>query len=286
MTSSWHHIQDSKVFYELTLEFFCQQEAIYNLPLGVAGRLRSNPKVFGDSHFLYVLTLEERLDSSVIGAAWWTPPYPFGFSKLTSSEVSSFFSSQKLPSLPKSLVGPSETVALVAANIGGGWSRYPQDLELQDQGIYRLQDLTDKFVDVKGKARFASLDDFELVLSWSEQFLIECKSIRPNNFETHVRTALTEQTRALWMNDGKPVAMAGTAGQTPNGGRIAWVYTPPEYRGNGYAGAITRFLTHQQLISGKKFCFLYTDMANPTSNSIYQKLGYVYVGSSQHATLS
>jgi predicted GNAT family acetyltransferase len=88
------------------------------------------------------------------------------------------------------------------------------------------------------------------------------------------------------MNDGKPVAMAGTAGQTPNGGRIAWVYTPPEYRGNGYAGAITRFLTHQQLISGKKFCFLYTDMANPTSNSIYQKLGYVYVGSSQHATLS
>jgi predicted GNAT family acetyltransferase len=28
------------------------------------------------------------------------------------------------------------------------------------------------------------------------------------------------------------------------------------------------------LDSGKKFCFLFTDQANPTSNSIYQKIGY------------
>ena len=52
------------------------------------------------------------------------------------------------------------------------------------------------------------------------------------------------------------------------------VYTPKEYRQKGYATAVVAELSRTILNSGKKFCTLFTDLANPTSNSIYQKIGY------------
>ena len=77
----------------------------------------------------------------------------------------------------------------------------------------------------------------------------------------------------LWWHDGVPVSMAGFGGPTPNGNRVGPVYTPPELRGRGYATACVAELT-ARLLNEKRFVFLYTDLANPTSNSIYQKIGY------------
>ena len=59
-----------------------------------------------------------------------------------------------------------------------------------------------------------------------------------------------------------------------NGIAIGGVYTPPESRGHGYASACVAALSQRQLDAGRAFCALYTDLANPTSNSIYQKIGY------------
>jgi hypothetical protein len=77
----------------------------------------------------------------------------------------------------------------------------------------------------------------------------------------------------IW-DDGQAVSMAGFGGRTPNGIRIGPVYTPPELRGRGYASALTAALTQRLLDEGRQFCFLFTDLANPTSNSIYQRIGY------------
>jgi predicted GNAT family acetyltransferase len=77
----------------------------------------------------------------------------------------------------------------------------------------------------------------------------------------------------LW-EDGDPVSLAGFGGLTPNGIRIGPVYTPPELRGRGYASALTAELTQRLLDGGRRFCFLFTDLANPTSNSVYQRIGY------------
>ena len=52
------------------------------------------------------------------------------------------------------------------------------------------------------------------------------------------------------------------------------MYTPPERRRRGYASALVAALSQEQLDAGKEFCFLYTDLANPTSNKIYQDIGY------------
>ena len=78
----------------------------------------------------------------------------------------------------------------------------------------------------------------------------------------------------LWEVEGAAVSMAGYSGRTPNGIRIAWVYTPPENRGKGFAGACVAALSQKLLDDGRKFCFLYTDLANPVSNHVYQKMGY------------
>ena len=81
----------------------------------------------------------------------------------------------------------------------------------------------------------------------------------------------------IWEKDGVPVSMAGYAGPTPSGIRIGAVYTTPEQRKNGYASAVTAGLSQHLLDIGYKFCFLFTDLLNPTSNHIYQQIGYVPV---------
>jgi predicted GNAT family acetyltransferase len=68
--------------------------------------------------------------------------------------------------------------------------------------------------------------------------------------------------------------MAGWAGRTARGVRVSFVYTPPEFRRLGYAAACVASLTQQLLDEGQSFCCLYADLANPTSNGIYQRMGY------------
>jgi predicted GNAT family acetyltransferase len=68
--------------------------------------------------------------------------------------------------------------------------------------------------------------------------------------------------------------MCAWAGQTPRGVRINYVYTPPEFRRRGYASAAVSTLTKKLLDGGRKFVFLFTDLSNPTSNKIYQQMGY------------
>ena len=78
----------------------------------------------------------------------------------------------------------------------------------------------------------------------------------------------------LWEDDGAPVSMAGYSGPTPNGIRVVAVYTPPHLRGRGYATTCVAALSQRLLEGGRKLVFLFTDLANPTSNHIYQEIGY------------
>ncbi len=68
--------------------------------------------------------------------------------------------------------------------------------------------------------------------------------------------------------------MALWTGRTPHGIRISGVYTPPEWRGHGYASACVAHLSQRMLDDGRSFCFLFADLDNPTSNDIYQQIGY------------
>ena len=78
----------------------------------------------------------------------------------------------------------------------------------------------------------------------------------------------------LWEDRGDPVSLSGFSGPTPNGIRIGPVYTPPEHRKHGYATTLVADLSAWLLEHGHRACFLYTDLANPTSNRIYVEIGY------------
>ena len=143
------------------------------------------------------------------------------------------------------------------------------------QRIYAARDV--RRPDVAGQARVASGQDRSLLVEWIEAFAQEAlPADAPGSEAEVVVTARIERGTGgfvVW-EDGGPVSMAGWGGRTPNGVRIGPVYTPPEHRRHGYGSAVTAAVTARHLEAGRRFCFLYTDLANPTSNSIYARIGY------------
>ena len=85
---------------------------------------------------------------------------------------------------------------------------------------------------------------------------------------------IVDTTKVYLWEDGIPVSMVAKTRPTKNGISIGLVYTPPEFRQKGYATSCVATLCKELLNSGYKFCMIYTDLANPVSNSIYQKIGF------------
>jgi predicted GNAT family acetyltransferase len=126
-----------------------------------------------------------------------------------------------------------------------------------------------------GRLREPHESDHALLTKWRAAFAIEADRTDPEQAEKAAAQPVQRSTHlVLWDVQGTAVSMAGFTGRTPNGIRIAWVYTPPENRGKGFAGACVAALSQKLLDDGRKFCFLYTDLANPISNHVYQKIGY------------
>lgn len=95
---------------------------------------------------------------------------------------------------------------------------------------------------------------------------------------THAERILDERTASgsltLWEADGFPVSMAGVSPRIAGTVRIAAVYTPHEYRGRGYAAAVTAEISRAAREAGAQEVLLFTDLANSTSNGVYQRIGY------------
>jgi uncharacterized protein len=157
------------------------------------------------------------------------------------------------------------------------------------QGVFALERV-EPLSAAPGSARVAGADDRELVLSWliafGDEVLHEGGPGR-DRVEPMFEHRLASPTAGflIWEDSGEPVSLAGWGGATPNGIRVGPVYTPPELRGRGYATALTaelsqRLLDGRLFEGGRRFCFLYTDLANPTSNAIYERIGYRRVAES------
>jgi predicted GNAT family acetyltransferase len=129
---------------------------------------------------------------------------------------------------------------------------------------------------VSGRMRAATREDRDLLVAWIRAFAEEAlPKDDPMDPERVVDLRLQGPSvgLVLW-EDGDPVALAGAGGPTPNGIRIGPVYTPPAHRRRGYASALVAGLSQRLLDEGRTFCFLHTDLSNPTSNRIYVDIGY------------
>lgn len=129
---------------------------------------------------------------------------------------------------------------------------------------------------VAGRLRRATPDDGDLLAGWFDAFDKEALAGTPNlsAAQEFVNAAIEREEFYVWEVAGQAVTMAKSSRPLLHGITVSAVYTPPALRGNGYASACVAALSQHLLDSGWRFCTLFTDVANPTSNKIYQHIGY------------
>ena len=128
--------------------------------------------------------------------------------------------------------------------------------------------------DAPGLARLATMDDADLVLAWMAAFRDEAAPEDPPSRREHAEETIRQGRRWLWEVDGAPMSVAGLARRLKTCAAIAPVYTPPEHRAKGYAGAVTAAVVDAIFAEGRGTACLYTDLANPYANRCYAKLGF------------
>jgi GNAT superfamily N-acetyltransferase len=226
--------------------FLLAREAEHNLILGLATRLLPNPRRYGCDPYLAVVETEGR----VVAAALRTPPHGLVLSEIDDARA-------------------IDTIATdvhdVFGDLPGVLGPYQADSVTPPQGV-------------PGGARRYCDGDRELAERWCTAFVEEAlPDGTPERPSDIVDSRVTDPHGGLMLWEdahGEPVSLAGFGGATPNGIRIGPVYTPPELRGRGYASALVAELTASLFAGGRRFCFLFTNLGNPTSNSIYQQVGY------------
>lgn len=265
--------EDVKAFYQQVEPFLMQDEVAHNVILGLHSHLMLS-NVYEPP--LYLGYYEN--EGEIVGVALRTPPHYIMLSKMADADVIAAFARDgyefygELPGV----MGLKEIVAQFVQC----W----QELTGQTPHLRRTMCSfrLDKVIPVHGVSGEycpATEDDFELMTQWSMDFAAEALEAMPREDAekgAHERLESDPSLRGMrfWVDNGKRVSMAGYGGVTPNSIRIGPVYTPLEFRQRGYASALTAALSQEMLDQGRQFVTLYTDLSNPTSNHIYQTIGY------------
>jgi predicted GNAT family acetyltransferase len=275
-------LSDAAAFFAEAEPLLLADEARHNLILGVAGVIRDSPGHYSARDFWLV-----RDGSVTVAAALRTPPYNLILAQPRSPQALAALAEAVADEELPGVVG-AEPEAEEFAELWTRRTGVPGRTNMR-QGIYELERV-EPLPAVSGSARIATTDDRELALRWLIAFAEEALheggpgSDRAEAIIDH-RLASPSAGILLWEDGGEPVSFAGWGGPTPNGIRVGPVYTPHELRGRGYATALTaelsqRLLDGRLFEGGRRFCFLYTDLANPTSNAIYERIGYRRVAES------
>lgn len=269
---------DPRSFLELARGLLERHEARNNLILGVAATVAERPTRFPGSRWWVALD-----DGATVAAALRTPPHdlvigdPDSDDGLRAVIGAILEDDRELPGI----VGNAPYVGPAAEALAQGLGlRAERGL---GQGVFELTEVLD-VPRPSGSSRPAEAADRSLVRSWFESFLIEVvpdPQRHIDDIERSLETRFATPSGGLWLwEDEGPVSLSGFGSPTPTGVRIGPVYTPPERRGRGYATALVAEQSRWLLEGGRRFCCLFTDLANPTSNAIYERIGYRRVGES------
>ena len=140
--------------------------------------------------------------------------------------------------------------------------------------LYRLAGLCWPRPMPDGAPRPAGEGDVALLTDWLTAFGREVNDMDGGDLAASVRERFSYGGLTLWEADGRPVSVAGLTRRAAGMVRVGPVYTPPPRRGRGYASAATAEVSRAALAAGAQEVLLYTDVENPVSNSIYQRIGY------------
>ncbi|MFS8197196.1 GNAT family N-acetyltransferase [Streptomyces sp. CWNU-52B] len=147
--------------------------------------------------------------------------------------------------------------------------------------LYRLGTLTAPRPRAEGRGRIAGTGDQAQVVRWCREFCVdvgEQVSLDLIDAGSWGDSRFGDRHFTFWETpDGTPVSMAATTAMVGGMVRVDPVYTPARFRGHGYAGAVTAEVSRAAPAAGATDVVLFTDPANPTSNALYQRLGYVRI---------
>jgi uncharacterized protein len=248
-----------------------------NLILAILHTLVDRPDIYPTFH-LWIA----RRDGAALGAALQTEPYhlvlaePIEPAAIEAIADAAVDDGHPLPGVTAGLPWSDRFAERVAERTGARVER------VITEGVWVITDVAD-VPPAAGAMRVATPDDEDLVLRWLVDFHHE--ALPPDHprdddaIATQVRARLAGEGGGyrLW-EDGEPVAMAGFHDVPGLGSRVGPVYTPPAFRRRGYATRLVAEMSAGLLERGDPACYLYTDMANPTSNAIYARIGYVMLG--------
>lgn len=261
-----HRFDSIQEFWQCAQNYLLQYEAEHNALLGVLHTLLHYPERYPEPPYLALV----QTNNQILAIAIRTPPNSLLLSKGQDLNALSLIAQdlqhEQLPGV-EGLVAETETFVRIWQTLTG--QSYQQGVESR---IYRLTQI-EPVTTVQGYLRPATPDDRPLLLKWFAAFNAEIDIVSDGEIERRVDVELKRQSTYLW-EDGAPVSMVGGRQFSATAARIAPVYTPPEYRRQGYATAGVAALSQKLLEQGGNCCFLFTDSANPTSNAIYQKIGY------------
>jgi hypothetical protein len=266
---------DAAAWLDAVERLLLADEARHDLIFGIAGTLIRDPSVY-DRHRLWAV---ERGDA-VVGAALQTPPHNLIVARPALHDA--------LEDLARAIHAEGVHLPGVTGAVPEGeafaavWSALTEAAvrPVMGQGIYRLREVRDVPIAPGGFRKADRPEDLELVLAWLDDFIAEVvpHEITGSPGERRRNAAATFSSDDggywLWEHEGRIVSMTGAGGPTPHGIRIGPVYTPPEDRGHGFATSLVAGVSRDRLSRGRTFCFLHTDLANPTSNAIYRRIGY------------
>ncbi len=229
----------------------------------LAGRAEGSPE---DA---FVLVREE---GEVVGAAMHTPPHLVNLPRLPAGTPAAIARAMATAGRRPPGVGGivSSTREFAAA-----WEKETGEASVvtTSMRLYVLGELT-RPAGVPGRPRRAGPGDEEVVASFSTAFTEEAQPGRPHDPD-HVLRRLAAGDLFLWEDRGEAVSMAGYGRPAAGVARVGPVYTPPGRRGRGYGSAVTAHVSAlARTERGAAHVVLYTDLANATSNSIYQAIGY------------
>ncbi len=252
------------------VDHLARREVVNNLAVGIASALADGSLRRDDAELLLAIDPAGRSAAALV----MTPPYrlvvgdgddPAALETLLEDLL-------RRGARPPGVVGPEPTAGRVAS-----WLADRLGLEARRkmrQGIYGLERVREA-ARTPGEVRPATEADEGVVVPWLTAFFAEAH-VDVGTPEETFRGFLTSEYRRLYVleADGRPVSIAGLGARTPHGRRIGPVYTPPELRRRGYAESLVAAVSRSVLDAGNRYCFLYTDLDNPTSNAVYVRIGY------------
>lgn len=267
------HYKSAEKFLADNLAFLEVQEAANNLILGLAFGMKKGKYSMDGSLLFSILDGKRTLFSAL-----QTPGRNltiFGEEQAIGLAVSWLlpYCKEKRHTIP-GIIGPKGLVSSFAQS----WqsqTHMPWKLHL-NQRVFQIDQVAD-ITYASGRFRQAQAKDQDTIAAWLIDFHLEAIQDDIRGSELSKAQKMINSKRLFVWEDQEIVSMAASTRATRHGITINAVFTPVPFRKKGYASSCVASLSQHQLDQGYQFCSLFTDAANPTSNKIYQNMGYYEV---------